>query len=310
MHKSRSSPHTIAQLLRETSAALYGHRGRETWTEEERRHTARQEAQTLLEWGLGWSAIRIWTSLHDVVPDGVKERIEAAIQQRLAGRPLQFITGQAAFYGRQFHVEPGCLIPRPETEILVQTAIRWITMHKPSATVYDIGCGSGILAATVALECPKTTVHAVDISPSAIRIAQHNFARFQASVCTHLADGIAILRSIADGQIPPIDALLSNPPYIPSSDIRSLADEVVLHEPTLALDGGQDGLDYYRAMVHIGDGMFTPNNPAALFWEIGIGQHEEIIGMFKRAKSLWPNWGFTAELDLRGIPRVIIGLRT
>jgi len=276
---------------------------------DEAAHIAAHEARVLLAWATGWSDVRIFTELQTQLDAPVLHRVRTAAEQRAAGTPLQYITGEAAFYGRIFAVQPGCLIPRPETEILADLAVRWVNAHHPSAYIWDLGCGSGILAATAALECPSANVFAMDVSAAAVHIAQGNFARLAAPVRLLHTDGLRQLEALRDDSQPLMHVLLSNPPYIRSADMIELDAEVAAHEPHIALDGGTDGLEFYRRMVAIGARMFAPTGPAALFWEVGMGQHTEVLALFAAARALWTGWVIRVEPDLRGVPRVIVGER-
>jgi release factor glutamine methyltransferase len=280
---------------------------------DERRRTARYEAEVLLCFVTGWTHLEMLTRLSSHVPDDVLHRFHEVLNQRLSGKPLQHITGAAPFYGRLFQVRPGCLIPRPETEVLVEHATLWIQRHAPGARVLDLGTGSGAIAITIALECPQTHVVAVDISKAALSIARENAMAFGAHVDFVLADGIQSLQALANGADSAVDAkihvFVSNPPYIPTHEVETLDDEVRLHEPRIALDGGQDGLDYYRDIAKIGEGFFATGR-CALFYEVGAGQAEDVIRLYQvEHQDLWPNWRFEVIPDLRGIGRVVFGER-
>jgi release factor glutamine methyltransferase len=265
---------------------------------------ARAEAETLLLHVTGLTRTQLVVSLREGLKPGAAEQLAALVHRRAAGEPLQYLTGQAGFYGRLFRVRPGCLIPRPETEVLAAAAVSWIRAHLPAAQVLDFGCGSGALAITIALECPDAVVTAVDLSEDAAAIAADNAAALQASVAIHVGDGFVWL------QHHPIQVLVSNPPYIPTGDLPGLAVEVRGHEPRLALDGGPDGLAYYRRFAALGDGAFL-DGPAAWFMEVGFDQAVQVKRLFTEDYAhLWQGWRFSVLDDLRGVPRVVTGERS
>lgn len=296
---------TVQQALRWTLDQLTRVGAGSRWlAEDERRHALQSEAETLLLWATGWSRTRFISSLLEELPPGAQTRLRQAVAARQSGLPLQYVTGEAAFFGRLFSVRPGCLIPRPETEVLADLAIAWIVKHGPASTVVDLGTGSGILAVTLRLECPQTRIYALDVSQEALEIAKENAHRLGAAAGMEFVhgDGLRWLRESAV----PLQVLVSNPPYIPSYEVAELDDEVRLHEPHLALDGGEDGLAVYRVLSEIGDRRFAPG-PAALFLEVGAGQAAEVLAMFDHPR--WRNWQFDQEADMRGIFRVVWGFR-
>jgi release factor glutamine methyltransferase len=276
---------------------------------EEQACLVQHEAMILLEHATGWSRTRILISLDHSLPDTAQASFRALVQRRAGGEPLQYVTGEAWFYGRPFAVRPGCLIPRPETEMLVECTVGWIRKHAPAARVVDLGTGSGCIAVTLALECPGTSVWALDISADALEIARRNATQHGAGVTFVQGDGIDWLgRSAADGGTQ-LNVLVSNPPYIPSHDVNELDSEVRAWEPRLALDGGDDGLDIYRALSRLGASMFAPGQ-AALFLEVGAGQAQEVLELFAYVhQDQWSGWTFHAAKDLRGVDRIVWGER-
>ncbi|KPV42858.1 hypothetical protein AN477_15810 [Alicyclobacillus ferrooxydans] len=278
---------------------------------------ARGEAEWLLQSVLGWTPTKMLMSLGDPLPADAAKRFFEAVKRRSAGEPIQYIIGEAPFYGRWFHVEPGCLIPRPETELLVEAVVTYIhdvhrgNVHGLTGGAYsdhlrvaDIGTGSGAIAVTVALECPGVDVYAIDLSMDALRIARGNAQVHDAPVSFVHADGINWLRDFS-GQI-----VVSNPPYIPSQDIEELAMDVRDHEPRLALDGGPDGLDFYRGLASLGDGIFA-DGPAAIFLEVGAGQAPAVRDLFVHGTggADFRSWDFKILKDLQGIERIVKGVR-
>jgi len=311
---------------------------------QERLRTARTEAEWLLEWVTGWSRVMLLLHLGDVLPTIERGRYEEAIARRLGGEPVAYIVGAADFYGRAFTVRPGCLIPRPETEVLAEAAIALARQYPVNSLCVDFGTGSGALAATMQLECPHLRVVGVDVSADALTIASANGARLMAAVEWVQADGFEWLRGLAQagGTLPAaagpgraepqavtelrpakLRLLVSNPPYIPSSDIGGLSRDVRDFEPHLALDGGLDGLDFYRALADLGPGIFAPG-AAGLLLEVGFGQAQDVKALFRNDSgwnssganssgandSGWTGWVFDVLPDLRGIDRVVRGVRT
>ncbi len=206
------------------------------------------------------------------------------LHERLQGKPLQYILGAQEFYGREFSVTPAVLIPRPETEHLVEAALPYAR-----GRVLDIGTGSGILAVTVALES-SARVFATDLSPSALVVARQNARNLGASVAFVACDLASALKG-------PFDLIVSNPPYVPLKDRESLQTEVRDWEPELALFGGEEGLDIYRRLIPQAREKLCEGGWLAL--EIGQGQDEAVRAMLE-------GWQQVSVLpDLAGIPRVI-----
>jgi release factor glutamine methyltransferase len=172
--------------------------------------------------------------------------LEKAVARRLAREPLQYILGEWEFYGCQFMINEHCLVPRPDTELLVETAIR-ILPHR--AHVVDLCSGSGCVAVATLVHRPDVTADALELYPETLGLACRNAERngvaerFIPVEADLLGDGVSRLTPYA-----PYDAILSNPPYIPTADIAELSPEVK-HEPFAALDGGADGLTFYRAIL-------------------------------------------------------------
>jgi len=203
------------------------------------------------------------------------------------GKPLQYITKAQEFYGRPFRVSPDVLIPRPETELLVETVLK----RRPDARrILDVGTGSGAIAVTLALEL-SASVTATDISREALEIAAANAHGHLADVRFLEAD----LASCICGSA--FETLVSNPPYVALKNRASLQSEVGNWEPELALFAGSDGLDIYRRLIPEAWRVLEPGGLLAL--EIGFGQAEEVTALVRE----WRN--VSVAPDLAGIPRVI-----
>ncbi|WP_339318530.1 peptide chain release factor N(5)-glutamine methyltransferase [Paenibacillus sp. FSL R10-2734] len=292
-----------------------------------------RSAQLLLEHVLGLSRAAYYMALADPFPAAVKEAWEAGVTRRSMGEPVQYIIGEQEFYGRPFEVTPDVLIPRPETELLVEAIVRYGAELWPDGTVapseaaqkegaaagdaardvagggarseraarpltaVDIGAGSGAISVTLAAEAPAWRVCAGDISPAALAVAERNALRNGTAVDFRLGD---LLEPFAGMET---DILVSNPPYIPGEDIAGLQREVRDHEPRTALDGGADGLDPYRRMME--QLALLPAPPRLIGFELGMGQAEQVAALLEAA-------GHWEEIiiinDLAGIPRHVLGI--
>lgn len=210
------------------------------------------------------------------------------LHERLKGKPTQYITKRQEFYGREFHVTPDVLIPRPETEHLVEAAIERIA---PECTVLDVGCGSGAIAITLALET-KAAVYGSDISAAALRVAAENGARLGARVQWLACDLLSAFT------VRSIDVLVSNPPYVPRTDQPQLQREVREWEPHLALFAGPTGLEIYQRLIEQARCVVKPGG--WLLLELGYNSLEPVKNM------LGTGWReVEVRADLAGLPRVV-----
>lgn len=208
------------------------------------------------------------------------------LHERLGGKPTQYITKRQEFYGREFRVTPAVLIPRPETEHVVEAALAVV---RPGMTVVDVGCGSGAIAVTLALET-KMRVIGTDISEAALGVAAENASRLGAQVDFIAADLLGPIRRA--------DVIVSNPPYVPSNDASTIQREVREFEPHVALFGGPTGLEIYRHLI--ADAPRVLENGGHFILELGYNLAEPVRGM------LGEGWGDVRIIpDLAGIPRVL-----
>jgi release factor glutamine methyltransferase len=259
---------------------------------------ARQDAEFLLCHLLDKN--RAWLLAHrdaglDHAQLGIYERMST---RRLAGEPMQHITGEAEFYGLPFSVNRDVLIPRPETEHLVEKALELAALFT-APRIADVGTGSGAIAVALAHHLPAAAIAAVDISVAALDVARKNANRNLAGSRIHFCSGD--LLAPFDGE--KFEMIVSNPPYVPESDRDSLAVEVRDYEPARALFAGEDGLAIYRRLIPEAFGVLVPGGYILL--EIGCGQRAGV-------QALLANAGFASidfTTDLRGIPRVVTAQR-
>lgn len=226
-------------------------------------------------------------------------RFENYVSRREKREPFQYIAGRQEFYGLDFEVTPAVLIPRPETEILVEEAIKELTklaeLGKLSELRFlEIGVGSGCIAVSILANVPTATAFATDISPAAIEVARRNAERHNVADRLTLVEGD--LFAGVEGRF---DMIVSNPPYVPDGDIADMQTEVRDFEPHNALFSGADGLDIVRRII--GDAPKHLNSGGFLFIEIGIGQTEQLKGHFVPSV-----WGAPQVLtDLQQIERTV-----
>lgn len=213
------------------------------------------------------------------------------LHERLNGKPTQYITGRQEFYGREFRVTPDVLIPRPETEHVVDIAL---TLARDSGRVLDIGTGSGALAVTLQLET-GAAVWGADISPAALAVAAENSRRLGARVEFVACD---LMETIGAGAM---DLIVSNPPYVPLTERTGLQREVRDWEPHIALFGGETGFEFYERIVAAAPRVLRPGG--WLIMELGFGSLSHVAGLLRA-------WDVVRiEPDLAGIPRVIAARR-
>ena len=255
----------------------------------------RLDAEVLLAETLGMDRVGLYVNFDQPLAADELARFRERVRRRGRHEPVQYILGETEFWSMAFAVNPQVLIPRADTEVLVEEAL---TVLPDRASVLDAGTGSGAIAIALAKERPELTVLALDVSSDAVQVAQRNAMHHQ--VQAQIKCQVGDLAALPTG---PYDLLVSNPPYIPSQDWQGLMPEVRDYEPRLALDGGVDGLQAYRllsqqAVTHLKPGGW-------LMVEVGINQAEEVAELFAAA-------GLTEirkREDYAGIPRVVAGRR-
>jgi len=226
------------------------------------------------------------------------ESVRELVKRRGNREPLQHLLGSTSFCGLEIKVNGHVLVPRPETELLAVRARQFLaTLNPQPSTALDFGTGSGCIAIVLSVRCASARLHAADISPEAINVACENAVLHGVAghIQFHLGDGFAALPQGLS-----FDLIVANPPYIPSAEIDSLAPEVRDYDPRPALDGGADGLDFYRRLAAEAPGFLRPAGRMML--ESGDGQTERIGEIVVRHKWVVES----VEADYTGRPRIVI----
>ena len=267
----------------------------------------RLDAELLLATALGVDRAELFRTPERPLTPAEAERFDANLRRREAREPVAYIRGVRAFRTIELEVTPAVLIPRPETETLVDVALEALAatsgpggaaapgLHEPLAL--DVGTGSGCIALALAAEDPFVRVVAVDVDQAAVKVARRNAARLG------LGGRVDITCGDLFAGLPPdrrFDVIVSNPPYIPAGEYEALEPNVRDYEPRLALHGGEDGLDVYRRLVPEAAVRLRPGGTLAV--EVGAGQAAAVRALFAAAGALAPA---RERADLGGIPRVV-----
>jgi release factor glutamine methyltransferase len=245
---------------------------------------------------LDWDRVRLVNERHALVPPGLEPRFSEWIARRERREPSAYIVGKREFWGLEFAVSPAVLIPRPETEFIVEEALaRLRGVDRPR--IADVGTGSGCIAVSLAHSLPGARVTATDISPGALKVARDNAVRHA------VADRVGFVQtSYLDGVSGPFDGIVSNPPYVKDADrVSSASRAVVAYEPHVALFGGEDGLGGVRSLLDAAHGRLVTGG--WLVFEFGLGQDDEVSEIVRG----FPQYQLAdIRSDLQGIPRTAI----
>lgn len=256
----------------------------------------RLDAEILLAHVLNCRRLSLYVDFDKVLPLESVLRFNELVNRRLEGVPVAYLTGSKEFFGLKFAVNENVLIPRPETEILTEFVGEYLRGLAREVIFADLGTGSGAIPISILKFVKNARAIAVDISESALEVAKFNAKKF------HVEDRIEFycgdLFEPLTGKI--FNAIVSNPPYIPTNDLKTLQEEVK-HEPQLALDGGADGLKFYRRIISDAPRFLVSGGLLAV--EIGINQATAVKNLFEQAKFA----DVTILKDLAGIERIVLG---
>jgi len=250
------------------------------------------EGEILLRHALGIDRIQLYSDLDRDLTPSYEKALNKLLERRLHGEPSAYITGHREFYGLDFRVDRNVLIPRPETELLVEQAIRLVKNHAISK-IADIGTGCGAIAISLAMNLPEATIYASDVSAPALAVARYNCKKNGA------VDRIVFLNGDMLEPLPePVDLIIANLPYVREADLT--AGGTLDFEPPLALNGGEDGLDSIRVICRQAGNKLRDNGFILL--EIGQGQAEAVTALLQ---EIYPSSRLEVECDLAGIERAV-----
>lgn len=256
------------------------------------------EARELVCYAAGKTRQELTRDARLYVPQTVEEQVRALVARHLAGEPVAYLIGEWEFYGLPLDISEHVLIPRPDTEVLAEEAIQFV-QTLDECRVLDLCAGSGCVGLAIASQAPKARVVLGELSEGALRICRQNIRRNGLS-----GQVVPLPMDVMAG--PPahmgeFDCIVSNPPYIPRADIEGLDASVKDYEPLMALDGGEDGLDFYRTICEKWRDVMHPGT--RLYFEVGIGQADDVLRIMRSV-------GFgdiQVVSDPGGIPRVVFG---
>ncbi|MDC1122251.1 peptide chain release factor N(5)-glutamine methyltransferase [Nitrospinaceae bacterium] len=262
-------------------------------------NSPRLDSEIILAHTLNLSRTDLWTQDKRVLSESEKKIAKKNVERRFNREPVSLIVGHQEFWSLNFVVDGNVLTPRPETELIIETALNCISSH--TTRILDLGTGSGAIAVTMAKEVPECKVSAIDIDPNALSIAKENAVRHGVAdriefVCANL------IKSAWSGYF---SIILSNPPYIKSADIKKIMPEVLNYEPEKALDGGITGLAFYRAIIPMAIDRLEENG--FLILEIGHDQADEVTALLNNF-SCYQN--IKVIQDYSGYDRVVKAQKT
>ena len=291
-HRPSQPSHQIRSVLAEATSKLVTHGV----------DTAHLDAETLLAHALTLTRAQLLARLSSSISLVEQEAFQHLLARRLRREPLAYITGKREFWSREFAVTPEVLIPRPETELLIETVLRLVAQShtnslQPPMRVLDIGTGSGCIAITLAKELPTVELWAVDLSSAALTIALANARHHGVEQRINFLQGDLFSAIPEDSRF---DVVVSNPPYIARDELTALQPEVRDWEPQAALDGGNDGLAFYRRLVNDSPKHLRPSG--WLIMELGAGQCSIVMRLIQAQSNFRESF---CVQDYAGFNRVI-----
>lgn len=289
---------TLSEALRHGSRVLSAKGGSEE---------ASLEAELLLAHALSTDRAHLYQRLREELPDDAQERFEALLQRRLAHEPTAYILGRKEFYGLELEVTPAAIIPRPETETLVELALEFVGTRdaRQGIRVADVGVGCGAIAVALAVNLPQVEIIATDISPDALALARRNAERHGVAARIRFLEGdlLAPLQGSPGGSRDSsrrVDVIAANLPYVRTGDFEAAPPEIRDHEPRLGLDGGPDGLRIIERLLRQAPSRLEPGG--ALFIEIGEEQGDAARAL---AADAFPQARIEVRRDLSRLDRVL-----
>ncbi|MDD5134399.1 MAG: peptide chain release factor N(5)-glutamine methyltransferase [Phycisphaerae bacterium] len=262
----------------------------------------RLTAEMLLSFVLGTQRIELYMHFDKVIEKPKLDKLHSLVKRCIAAEPVQYLVGSCEFYSMSFKVCPDCLIPRPETELLVERAIEFLRTRTDlgSQNVCDLCTGSGCIAAAIAKNYPNCKVIATDISEKALAVAAENIAKYKLADRVKILEGDLFEPIIGQLDVRRFDLIVSNPPYVSRAEYENLDAKVKNYEPALALDGGADGLDIYRKIIARAAEHLKP--AGAMILEIGYSQGEAVKKMLEDAEGFGR---VTIEKDFNNNDRIV-----
>ncbi|MFF2877371.1 peptide chain release factor N(5)-glutamine methyltransferase [Gottfriedia sp. NPDC057991] len=248
---------------------------------------------------LNYNRTELLLNMREDLEENDWKQFQELVHKHIDGQPIQYLIGYEYFYGRKFFVNEEVLIPRPETEELVEGVLHRIQKHWKNTEqleLVDVGTGSGAIAISLALENKQLTVHTVDIAAESIQVAERNAQELQANV--HFIHNDLLNYFIEEKKR--VDIVVSNPPYIPHEDWLGLDEVVKEHEPYRALVGGEDGLDFYRRFAN--DLPKVLEEKSLVAFEVGVNQGEQVADILR---EVYPNSNVEVVLDINGKDRMV-----
>ncbi len=280
--RPQSEGHTIAQALRSATLSL----------QEGEVDSPRLDAEVLLAHHLGLTRSQLLARTHFLLSPELEEGYGALVERRRRREPVAYITGCKEFYGLEFRVTPEVLIPRPETEVLVEVAL--VLARQGRSPIAEVGTGSGAVAIALARNLPGVKIYATDSSPSALRVAEENRRCHQVSLSFLQGD---LLEPLPEA----VALIVANLPYLSRQELEEAQPEVARYEPREALDGGEDGLKWHRRLFAQAPEYLLPEGAICL--EMGADQAQAVSGL---AREEFPQAKMAVVKDLAGLDRVAV----